>query len=229
MVEEVSNKFLVFLLLVAIVISLGGTFISLSRLNSLVMPTITGAVSGTGKTNYTISSTASIAVRGTINFGSGFTNGTAALLQGNASTRKANSTGTWDWSGRGLQYILVVNDGNKNVSINISSNSTAALFIGGTSPAFKVAIVGEENKTGGANNNGRAMGACFANSSQFGGAQIERRSFTTVSNTVNVTLCDNLSYFDSWDAINVSAQIVVYNNAPTTPKAALLTFYAKQK
>ena len=87
--KEISNKTLTILLVIAIAVSLGGAFTSLSRLAAISALPITGfATSGTGKVNLSITETTSVAISGNIDFGSGYINSTSNFvrLEGNASS-----------------------------------------------------------------------------------------------------------------------------------------------
>ena len=81
MADEISNKTLAFLLVVAIAISLGGTFVSMNRLNTLMnLPGVTGfaTANSTGTANVTITASASIRFAvNNLDFGIGAVNSSA--------------------------------------------------------------------------------------------------------------------------------------------------------
>lgn len=138
---EVSNKSLAALLVVAIVVSLGGTFISLSRLSGIGrIPLITGfAGTDTGIVNITITEDLTIDTpENLIEFGSGlvdintpdgyaevYSNGTKDADWINASTFLPDPT----YSGTNEDYIIIENLGNVNVNLTVltSKNSTEYL------------------------------------------------------------------------------------------------------
>ncbi len=141
MVDEISNKTLAVLLIVAIALSLGGTLVSLNRLSSVVRgPSITGFATstGTGTTNVTILSTGSIRFAvNNLDFGVGAVNTTGgnqvcSLASGTASGSKDPSSKCINFSAEAtLKSLQIENDGNLNLSVNLTSNKNAAGFIGG--------------------------------------------------------------------------------------------------
>jgi len=222
--KEVSDRTLMVLILAAVFISLSGTFFSLTRLDGIMAPGITGAAVN-GLTNYSINSVTSIAVYGNINFGSGYANTSTAWLFGNSTDHlPKNGSGTWDWTGSGLLYIRVVNDGNSNVSLNVSANNSASTFIGGTNPFYNISITFEENGSTDLMRGG--WGSCYANITS---GDVQQKEWTTINNSRNVTLCTNLSYFNDYDEINVSIALGVPDDAVIEYKASLLTFFGEAK
>jgi len=130
--EEISNKTLAILLIAAIVISLGGTLISLNRLARVRIPGITGftltdeatvalEISSLTEVNWTTAS---------IDWGSGYVTGgydfcVLDTIQGSLS---ANCTDFSPENGGG--NLVLENIGNKNVSLNITISNDATGFIG---------------------------------------------------------------------------------------------------
>jgi hypothetical protein len=79
MAEEISNRTLAILLIIAIAISLGGTIVSLNRLAQVRVPVITGFASDQGTATVNITSQASLIFAvNSIDFGNGWVNSTAA-------------------------------------------------------------------------------------------------------------------------------------------------------
>lgn len=152
MVDEISNKTLAVLLIVAIALSLGGTLVSLNRLSSVVRaPGITGyATSVQGTTNVTIQTVASLRFAiANINFGVGAVNTTAgnthcsiASSQTGAGSKDSSSscinfTAT---GGTALKSFQLENDGNLALRVNFTSAEDAAAYLGGTSPLFRYKV-----------------------------------------------------------------------------------------
>ena len=155
--DDISNKTLAILLIGAMVVSLGGTMLSLNRLSGVSGPTqqITGYGTGTGYTNLTISSSSTIyMVNNVVDFGTGIVNITkassecmnATLLSGNETFQEpvnlnrcwVNSTGL-DFNGfnKTITPIYIRNDGNINVTLTFtSSEGNATTFIGGGSGSY---------------------------------------------------------------------------------------------
>ncbi len=212
MVKELSNKTLMFLIAIAIVVSLGGAFISLSRL-SLFTPPATG-LAATGILNFSITESTSVSVTRSIEFGSGFINEsttTYVILESNNSNYGANNgNGSWSWSARGLQYFLLENSGNTNVSLNLSANVSAATFIGGgvgaiSDPIMEYAITFELGD------------ACNGTTSQATG-------WTTLNNTYNSTACRLFYYNATSDKLNISVRVGIPQDVAIGGRDALITF-----
>ncbi len=130
--EEISNKTLAILLIGAIVISLGGTLISLNRLARIRIPLITGfAPTDDATLALTISSLTEVNwTTASIDWGSGTVAAgydfcTLDTMQGSLT---ANCTGFAPANGGG--NLVLENIGNKNVSLNITISNNAAGFIG---------------------------------------------------------------------------------------------------
>ncbi|MFH1133553.1 MAG: hypothetical protein V1735_03620, partial [Nanoarchaeota archaeon] len=136
MPSDISNRTLAILMLFAIVISLGGLYLSTNRLARI--GGITGfASSGTGSVNVTIVSFNSIAIEDAlINFGNCTpTAGTGDNLSSNESSEPACVTTGGTGSGVYPDNVSVSNDGNTNINVTVKTSNTGT-FIGGTSPKF---------------------------------------------------------------------------------------------
>ena len=215
---DISNKTLAFLLVVAIVISVGGAMINISKLAELtsVLPLLQITGFGTsGTVNITINSTAAINLTFyQIDFGPGTVIGATARLNSSSST-----LGAENWSAAAAFNpgdMLVENVGNQNVSLNFTSDKNATGFIGGTSGGgpryqFKAA-----NKTGETN-------ACTT------------ANLTIAYTDVNISaekendVCKCFRFEAVNDEINISAQVFIPDNTQTGAKNSTWTFIATAK
>ena len=135
--SEISNKSLATLLVVAIVVSLGGTFISLNRLSSLgTIPGITGFQ--TGKVNVSIVQVLTISTPDAlIWFGEGTVDDVSsefAELWSNSTERFWNNATTFlpDPSDDGIgDYIILRNDGNVDLNLTIYTHTNASEYLCG--------------------------------------------------------------------------------------------------
>ena len=131
--EEISNKTLAILLIAAIVISLGGTLISLNRLARIKVPIITGLYGLPEEAIVQLDITSLVQVNfttDTINWGSGIISSNYCVLNSYDAAIGSNCSGfTPNTAG-----LVLENIGNKNVTLNITMEKDAASFIGGTSP-----------------------------------------------------------------------------------------------
>ena len=144
MAEEISNRLIAMLLIVALVASVGGTFISLHRIAAIGGYDATGfVITQTGIANLSIQAYLSIVINDTgdeVQFGACQVY-SGSYLTIDTSTLTASST---NCSGLTTQAVLdgmelsLTNDGNQDANVTISSNSTAnGTFIAGRFPAFK--------------------------------------------------------------------------------------------
>ena len=149
--DEISNKTLAILLIGAIVISLGGTLISLNRLARIKVPLITGFFGAEEEAIVQLDITALVQVNfttDTINWGSGYVNitNTFCVLNSYDATIGDNCTGfTPQTAG-----LILENIGNKNVTLNITMEKNGDTFIGGTNSLSECKWNVSESKTGSA-------------------------------------------------------------------------------
>jgi hypothetical protein len=121
---ELSNKALAVLLLAALVVSLGGTIISLNRMNSVEM--VGFATSSTGIVNLSIASTISITTNESsiVDFGACTLNSSRAI---NISSWGNLDTAQYcpQYQGTNITNISVRNDGNVVVNVSIATSQCA--------------------------------------------------------------------------------------------------------
>lgn len=150
--KQVSQGTILGLLLLALVLSIGGTIVSLMKLNQLGTEALSGAPTSIafGEANITITGTTSLTNQvNTLNFGSGRVNASCDICEletnhvnvnhySNGSNASNTSTGvqccvSFTFVSNGF---LLENTGNVNMSINISCNGNCshASFIGGSLP-----------------------------------------------------------------------------------------------
>jgi len=223
--KEVSNKVLVGLLVVAIVVSLVGTLVSLDKLGKVSMPlqTITGAVTDTGTATITIAGVAAIkVVDNAIDFGSGYVNAscTAAFLSSDGETLDTtncwlNSTG--DVPAAVDDHHTVENNG--TVPINISaalSDANASDFLCGTGgcPSTTTAQIEIKTEDGGSGDSG----ACDSGLVSTYTVLADDNSRTSVS------LCDRLGQQDSADLLEVNMNLTIPHDVDYGAKTTTVTY-----
>lgn len=222
---QMSNKTLVFLLIAVIVVSVGGTIISLNRVNQLMQGGITGmAGSGTGMVNVTIIAVSSITlIDSQIDFGS---------CSPNASTgANVSSNDSSEWGAPGVcaaasysapDNITVQNDGNKNVNVTVKTNVVASTLIGGTDPAFYFITRNASTRPGCFNYTGGSTSSGFDGTM---GMQWVWKDFAAAN--TEYLACDNLTYGDSNDQFSLFALLDLPPDTPVrTGQNATLTFTA---
>jgi hypothetical protein len=153
-VDEISNKTLAVLLIVAIALSLGGTLVSLNRLSSVMNnPGITGYAAGTGIANVSVTSNAAIRFSvSVLNFGTGYTN---SSIQQTCSMSSNNASGYSDGpsvcvnftAAANLRSLVIENYGNINLSVTLNSTANASTMFGGPLNLQKFRYWVQENET----------------------------------------------------------------------------------
>lgn len=214
--QQISNKTLTFLLVAAIVVSIGATVISFSRMSQLI-PRTTG-MGSTGLVNVSIAQTASVNVIDTqIQFGSCAPTATYGCNVSSNSTSADCSCegGTWP------DNITVQNDGNVDLNLTVKTTDLAATFIAGTAPQFWFSV-----------RNGSSRPGC-RNSTTYAGTDYNNNFFqynwfSFETSNMEYTACVNLSYPDTNDQIAVFTKLFLPSDAPisTANRSATLTFTA---
>ena len=131
---DLSNKSLALILVVAIVISLGGTIVSLDRLNKLNPHGFTGFATGnaTGTANFSLQTNVVITfVNSLVNFGTGYVNAT-----NNSNYCEITTNGTFNGTGACLGGLTnattpfyIQNNGNENVNLTLNASANASGFV----------------------------------------------------------------------------------------------------
>src|SRR3989344_9609813 len=188
MSDEVSNKVLASLLVIAIVVSVVGIFFSLGKLGDL------GGITGRQVYNNTESSTSNItilgvvgiSVTGIIDFGIGITAETQTITVATFPGYNNTAFGFNNCDTNPVcMGIVVENTGNVNANVSVNFSKTSAEFIGGTVPGLAF------NST-----NGDTLG------NQPGCNDLVNSSFLVQPTPGALKkLCGNLSYIDSADKV----------------------------
>ena len=137
---EISNNILVVLMLVAIAMSVIGTYASISRPGSIAGQKIIGYApssdSAVGEVNLSVDQILDI------NFTTASLDwGTGSIVTGESNcTLNTNGSGNRDscsgFNSQPNSPLAIENIGNVNVSLNLSFSANSSIFIGGTSSAF---------------------------------------------------------------------------------------------
>ena len=206
--EEVSNRTIAGLLVVAMVISLTGAFFSLSKLDMLQNEgTVTGfALNPNATATLEIGDLTSIVfLRDAIDWGTGTVNSSNNVFCNLTTVNMSVDTHT---SGACIDFnappppLVLKNDGNRHVSVTLALNATSATWLGDSSGQMWFEVY--RNQT--------------ANSCQSGAAGIN----TAVSNSP-VTLCSNFTFTADADQLNVPIKLRIPYNLSTGAKVVQLT------
>lgn len=196
---DISNKTLATLVVAAIVVSIGGTLISLNQIGTTGPIGVTGAATGSGHVDLDIQIDTTINMTAnTINFGAGAVSGGYPFATLDSATGSATH-----WNGTfAAQFLTIQNDGNVELNITFKSDEDAAAFIGGTNPVFNYTVINDET------------GSCA--------------NLATAQSDVEIApsdnfVCGNLNMSNTADAINLSIGLKIPNDATAT-QTATFTF-----
>jgi len=218
----VSNKTLAFFLVLAVIASIGGLFISLDRLSRMMQ--ITGyASSGTGTANVTIIGVNSISiVDNLINFGACTPNPSTGSL---VSSNDTSTLGICLLNAS-KDNITITNDGNNFVNLTLQSSVTAATLIGGTGPSVLFTAKNASANPGCA---GQAVycGGSICSCSNYDNCTLPRTWFNITAATTNYRVCGNMTYGATSNTVEVYVQLFLpYDTPPKVNSQATLTFTA---
>lgn len=218
---DLSNKSLALMLLAAIVISLGGTMISLNRLSSFQTDIgdlgITGRQTDTGSGTTTL--TVDSAVGCNVDYNVAFGNGVANLNISTDSTNPSTFTDCSDGSGtRGVCTGMEINNtGNVDVNVSFNATDTAVVFLGGSTNASDFQYF--------ARNGTYAVteGGCY----NFNASVWTAGSYKNVP-TTHTILCDNMTFGASNDVITLEYNISLRNDVPTGAKTNTINVFCNE-
>jgi len=227
--QQVSQKTLTFLLVIAIVVSVTGTMISIKRINQLVSETpvltATGmAGSGSGMVNVTIAAVTSItALDSVIAFGS-----CSPPSDNFGCNTTSNDTFGCSCDGGGPDNITISNDGNKDVNVSVKASSLAKTFIGGTVGGAGQAEMWFAVRNGSTNPGcGNASTTIMDAEITGTGMQYTWKNISIADD--NYQACANLTYGATTNTMSFFAKLFIPANAPATggeEASTTLTFTA---
>jgi len=185
-----SEKTLISLAVIAVVISAVGAVFSLYALNDFKNSWLTGFATSTGTVNLTVEAQAAINFTvNNINFGSGIVD----YGQQNATLDTSAGTvtnGNWTAVSQGF---VVENIGNRQVLLQLATGKDAATFLGGTSPVYQYNVTNIE-----------------ANSCNTTGISFNLGEWYDVNTTSPGTpICNYFYHQNSRDTIRIDVKLVV--------------------
>ncbi len=213
----VSHKTLVVLLIIAIIVSITGTLISIQRLSKLGVSGF--ATSGVGMANLTIMSSRAITVHNNINFGAGYvTDGTICVMESNATAPEPNCNGDpeaavgWDDRPLNIQYFVISNSGNVYTNITFNASQNATEWIGNYS-GVGAWLGGHEDSN--------ALGAC--------GNLITNYQVLSTGKPKYLCSGTGLNWVDGNDTILAAVKVAIPSSVPPgSNKQVTVTFYAQE-
>jgi hypothetical protein len=230
-----TEKTLALLLVASIIVSLGGTVVSLNKLGQVQFKTLTARATANtdGYVQLNITSDTSIAfTKSTINFGNGYVNSSC-----NNCTMWTNSTtgGTskhlvqscceaqWNTLTAGTTKVglWIRNEGNTNLTVNLDFDKDASTFIGGTGALFQYRTLTDVSSKGCSGCSGVAHDD-NANSCK---TTLRYTSAWADANTSNPILCANYGFTNNpaSDEMVLDVKVGIPRTSPTNAKVATLT------
>jgi len=218
MVQEITNKTLAFLLVGAIVISLFGTFISLSKLNAISpgLQGITGlATNGTGYVQLDVQSLASFRIEAaTVDFGQITPNSTGFWISTESSNAWSGSANNCSEAAGPCAGIEIENDGNEVINISFNTTADADSLIGGTSPELFFKVV-----------NGSRSGTLDGCN-----GTIPYGVWTNLTSNTLFEICNGsgnagYSYIATGDRVTIEFNLTIPNDAPQRTSQANITIW----
>ncbi len=202
--DEISNQTLAILLVAAIVISLGGTLISLNRLSRVGIPLITGrAADDTADIDLIIGTETDILFTvDSINWGTGTVDIDSAhcTLDSYSTPIHANCSDFTPVT----EGLILRNIGNTIVSLNISAGKNAETFIGHESAVYQW------------NMSDYLAGSCD-NWGGFGEGAWQDAS------TTNTTTCTEFLPSPGQDQLRMDVRVVIPRDSPVGAKEDIIT------
>lgn len=187
--KQISNKTLAILICIALFISILGTTITLIDLGRIQFPFITGLP--TGIVNVTVASLVSITLPNSlVNFGNG--SATISPLTYVNTTATANPS-TFNEPGD----LQVQNDGNDDINITMNGSvvGTSGWLPGGSIYQWQ-------------GRNSTSRNGCLVNTSA---KKVIQDQTATVNATMQI-VCENLTYLDTADQVNISIFLAIPAN-----------------
>jgi hypothetical protein len=215
---EISNKTLVVLLVAAIIISVGGAMITIAQVTNLVniIPALRGitGLGSVGRVNVSVTALAQLdVVRANIDFGVGYvaTGQSFAVLNSSKATPAEWTADAGSWTAQDLQ---IANTGTVDINVSLTSSVTSDSMIGGTNPNLNYTAYDNETKS------------CWNNSL----GEVALANLTQITSaTAEMKVCENLSFLEATNSINMSIVLKVPQNALAGNKTAVLTFTALRR
>jgi hypothetical protein len=209
--EDLSNRTVVVLVMVALVVSLGATFAYYSKFGGDKISTAATTTQAQARLNITGRASINFTVN-MVDWGAGYVNDTASYCQLN--TEGLNNAANCTNFTTVYQGLRLENDGNRNVEVNVSTNNSAAQFIGGSSPSYEWKFANNESDSCGS----KGVGSnCVTNVSA-----LQPQAYSTVS-VSPVLVCPCFRAQNPSDLLNLELQIRVPSDSFTGLRESTIT------
>lgn len=241
---DISNKTIVVLLAIALIITVAGTVVSVTKLSGLQTKytLLSGAATtGTGTSSITVQGYASIAINdATVTFPTGYYNASCtygyARLNTNSTNASSGENFCWlngsniePWNGSLVMsanmtpdYHRIENNGSTVINVTLETNETnASRYLCGA------------GRCASSTNGGNASVTITVYQEESGscGSGLLAGNTTILSNSseTNVTICQDLNYENSADALNMTYMYSIPKDVDQGVKSLTITFTATAK
>jgi len=209
--EDLSNKSLSILVIIALVISFGGTLIFYSKLQGININAAATTDQAVARINITSRASINFTID-RVDWGTGSVNESASYCTLN--TEGLNPASNCTNFTTVTQGLRLENDGNRNVALNISTNNTPAQFIGGFNPVYQWKFTNNESDSCGSQGVGSS---CVTNATA-----LQPQNYSTVS-TTPTQVCPCFRAADPSDLIGIELQIRVPADSYTGLRDSTIT------
>ncbi|MGV8131068.1 MAG: hypothetical protein ACP5N7_03125 [Candidatus Pacearchaeota archaeon] len=188
-------NFLFFFLLVTSLVSAGFFYLSAKDL----FASISGYATSTGEVNLSVESDATVTfTTSQVNWGSGRVN--SGQSSAGLNTFETNNVTNGNWTLQTAGGLRLQNNGNVNLTLNLSGSKTAAQMIGGTNPSYKWNISNLES------------GSC--RNSTGGTSNLPLNNFYDI-NTTSTLFCSFMHFENSQDSLRIDFNLTVPSDSFT--------------
>jgi hypothetical protein len=217
---DITNRSLAGLLVVAIVISIGGTWLLANQSPGFLAITGLTQSTDTGTAQLTVQTFGSIRFAvNSVNFGSGQVNtsgGNQGCILDTNGTNDSNRCENFTANSVGFQ---LENDGSANATIQLSFSNSASGFLGGDPTIAKYRYVVSNNETNSCSNSTGGF-TCAANQN----CTVAPIGWSDVNTTSpGTTICPKLLFTDLSDSLKVGINITIPYDSPSGAKLSTLT------
>ena len=210
---EISNKTLAWLVMATIIVSIGGTIISLNKLEQGIAGYATSNATGTASVTVSTQTVLRFAAgTSSMDFGTGSADSSSGNHTCNMSVNGSTGLNTNQFGCNGFNSavtggaFVLENAGTTLMNVTLNFSSNASTFIGGVNYAPLLQYAISENETG----------SCGAINATLMG-------WTSVVQQAVIPICTNLNFSDTRDSLMIGIKIAVPEDAPTGAKQLNIT------
>jgi len=214
MSEDLSNKALTLIVILTLAVAFASTTVFYSKFKGDKLTAAATTEQAVARLNITSRASINFTIS-SVDWGSGYVDELVYYCQLN--TEGLNNPSNCTNFTTVYEGLRIENDGNRNVDLNLSTNNTAAQFLGGTGPLYEWKFGFNESDSCGSPGVGST---CVTNASA-----LNFQSYTTIS-TTPVEVCPCFRSGNTNDLLNLELQIRVPSDSFTGLRESTLTAVA---